>query len=274
MLKHTFCHLPGIGPVREQGLWRLGITAWDDPRIQGRAELGHLGKEIAQSREKLRARDLAYFARRLPSPELWRLFQPNEMRLAFLDIETTGTGYDASITTVAVCDGTAVHAFVARQNLDQLPTFLDGFDLLITYNGASFDLPFIRRCLNCALTQAHLDLRHVLASLGLKGGLKAVERKVGIDRPGLEDVDGYTAVLLWLKYQRTRDPRMLETLLAYNAQDAINLAPLAIEAFNRKVARTPFAHLALPQLEPIANPYRADEGILRSVSPGQTAIWE
>jgi 1-aminocyclopropane-1-carboxylate deaminase/D-cysteine desulfhydrase-like pyridoxal-dependent ACC family enzyme len=32
----------------------------------------------------------------------------------------------------------------------------------------------------CRLDQAHIDLRHTLAALGLRGGLKACERQVGL----------------------------------------------------------------------------------------------
>src|SRR5260370_17854364 len=95
--------------------------------------------------------------------------------------------------------------------------------LFATYNGKSFDLPMLRRCLRCRFDQGHIDLRHVLAGLGLTGGLKGVERKVGIARPGLEDVDGAVAVLLWHDYQWARDERALQTLLPYNVQDAVNL---------------------------------------------------
>ena len=28
MLKHTLCHVPGIGPRTERDLWQKGITSW------------------------------------------------------------------------------------------------------------------------------------------------------------------------------------------------------------------------------------------------------
>ena len=101
-------------------------------------------------------------------------------------------------------------------------------------------------------------------SLGLSGGLKNCEKGLGVPRPGLEDVDGAVAVLLWHEFRRRRDPRALETLLAYNAQDVLNLEPLMVEAYNRKLGDTPFAvSHRLPPPAPVANPFRADADLLR-----------
>ena len=30
MLRHTFCHIPGIGPKTERDLWRAGFTSWQE----------------------------------------------------------------------------------------------------------------------------------------------------------------------------------------------------------------------------------------------------
>jgi uncharacterized protein YprB with RNaseH-like and TPR domain len=60
---------------------------------------------------------------------------------------------------------------------------------------------------------------------GLKGGLKAVEAKVGIDRR-LKDVDGWVAVQLWWDYVSKGNQQSLEILLAYNAEDVVNLRAL------------------------------------------------
>jgi hypothetical protein len=78
----------------------------------------------------------------------------------------------------------------------------------------------------------------------------------------MEEVDGYVAVLLWHDFQRRRDPQALESLLAYNVQDAVNLEALMVLAHNRKLAElagTPFAaayRLATPAVP--ANPFRVD----------------
>src|SRR5262249_51543513 len=154
----------------------------------------------------------------------WRLFPDFRDRCAFLDIETTGLGGPGDyVTAVALYDGATVRHFVHGDNLADFPDALAPYGLLVTYNGSSFDLPFLERQFRCDIRQAHIDLRYVLKSLGVAGGLKNCEKRLGIERPGLESVDGAVAVLLWHEFQRRQDQQALETLLAYNAQDALNL---------------------------------------------------
>jgi uncharacterized protein YprB with RNaseH-like and TPR domain len=265
MLRHTFCHLPGIGPISEQRLWQRGCTTLDD--LQRNNAMPWLARatiaaEVAESIQRFAAADFEYYASRLPGRERWRLFFEARISCAYVDIVTTGLGSFADITTVAIYDGRCVHTFVAGQNLDEVPAVLKRFDLLVTYNGASFDIPILEHWFGIRLTKAHIDLRHVLASLGLKGGLKGVERRLGLERRGMEELDGYFAVLLWHEYQRTSDPAVLHTLLAYNAQDVLNLEYLMVEAYNRKVALTPFTHLVQPRPTTIANPFTPDAEVI------------
>ena len=62
-------------------------------------------------------------------------------------------------------------------------------------------------------------------------------------------MDGWFAVLLWHDYQRTQNPKALETLLAYNIEDVVNLEKLMVLAFNWKIK-----HLAHPLLSPLPAP--------------------
>ena len=99
----------------------------------------------------------------------------------------------------------------------------------------------------------------MLSSLGYRGGLKGCERQLGMDRGDLSDIDGFFAVLLWDEYQKTGDPKALETLLSYNIQDTINLENLMVTAYNMKLKDTPFyeAHM-IADSTPSVNPYSAD----------------
>lgn len=276
MLQHTFCHLPGIGPVHEQKLWRAGFTTLDQLLASAAAS----GKPrlrpdtfpiLAETIQRYNRRDLQFFASCLPSRERWRLFREARPTCVFLDIETTGLGLFADITTVALYDGTQLRWFVAGRDLHEAAAWLERYELLVTYNGASFDLPVLQRRLGIRLPQAHIDLRHVLGSLGFRGGLKGCERSLGIARPGMEELDGHFAVLLWGHYLRTGNERALETLLAYNIQDTINLEWLMVEAFNRKVAATPFAHLALSAPVLPANPFVPDRSVIEAIAGGPWA---
>lgn len=129
----------------------------------------------------------------------------------------------------------------------------------MTYNGKGFDIPVIERHFRTKLQHAHIDLRFILARLGFKGGLKGCEKQLGIDRGALEGVDGYFAVLLWRDFMDNNNEKALETLLAYNIEDTVNLERLLIEAYNRNVSLTPFGStLLVAPPAPPAIPFRPD----------------
>ena len=114
--------------------------------------------------------------------------------------------------------------------------------------------------------QTHIDLRYVMKDLGYAGGLKGCEKHLGLDRGELAGIDGYAAVLLWAEYRNTGNRRALETLLAYNIQDAVNLEILMVEAYNMNLQRTPFyqSHrLPQPSIPPI--PYSVDRKIIDKI---------
>jgi hypothetical protein len=59
----------------------------------------------------------------------------------------------------------------------------------------------------------------------LYGGLKSVERQLGIERR-LKDVNGWEAVKLWWRYVDSFDTDALNKLLEYNKEDIVNLKTL------------------------------------------------
>lgn len=247
MLEHTFCHIPGIGPKTERHLWRAGLDTWraaaDADELPLSAKKAHaVRRHSEESLAHLAADNAAYFYERLPSNQHWRIWPAFRHRVAYLDIETTGLGGPGDvITTICLYDGQKLRHYVQGQNLMDFRDDIWAYDLLVTYNGKTFDLPFIRAYLGVPMRQPHIDLRYVLASLGHKGGLKSCERQLGLDREDLADVDGYFAVLLWRDYERNGNERALDTLLAYNTLDVVNLEVLMAIAYNKKIADTPFA---------------------------------
>ncbi|HNQ90153.1 MAG TPA: ribonuclease H-like domain-containing protein [Verrucomicrobiota bacterium] len=262
MLRRTFCHLPGVGLKAEQQLWAAGIDSWG-ALAQADATLGARRRErllqhLEESQRQLDLQNAAFFAGSLPSQEHWRLYSEFRESVAYVDIETTGLGGPGDyITTIALYDGRTIRHYVQGQNLAEFARDIRDYRLLVTYNGKCFDLPILRGSLGIPLDQAHIDLRYVLSSLGYTGGLKGCERQLGLDRGDLADVDGFFAVLLWRDYHHHRNPHALETLLAYNIRDVVNLEPLLIMAYNLKTTRTPFGPaVALPAATPPAEPFR------------------
>jgi len=280
MLRNTFIHAPGIGLRLEQRLWAAGITSWeallaaDNPRKLplGPGKRKAVDECIRRSVERLEAFDARYFSGLLPPGVVWRIFPEFRSSLAYLDIETTGSGgWDDHVTTISLYDGASIFTFIHGQNLHEFEEIIQRYRVVVTYNGKCFDLPFIENSLGIRMDQAHIDLRYVLQSLDCTGGLKACERKLGLDRGELEGVDGFFAVLLWDDYCRNGSPKALETLLAYNILDVVNLETLMVKAYNLKVHGTPFesSHLLnMPVAPPL--PFEPDPATIESIR--QTAV--
>jgi len=247
MLRNSFCHIPGIGAAYEQQLWSLGFDSWDSvldgslPALSGK-RYSSLDHHLRRSSHELELGNAFYFSRCLPTEEHWRLYPEFRHSVAYLDIETTGGLQPGTntITTISVYDGGRVRCYVRGRNLALFRDDIQKYKLLVTYNGKCFDVPIIEESFEIELEAAHIDLRYILKSLGYLGGLKMCEKQFGIDRGELDGVDGYYAVLLWDDYTRNGNERALETLLAYNVEDVVNLETLMVGAYNQKLKGTPF----------------------------------
>ena len=200
-----------------------------------------LKRDIRDSMAHLQNNNPKYFTDSLLFRDYWRL-PPHFPRLtAYLDIETTGLGWPGDyITTIALYDGTSIFSYVRGRNLDYFRTDIARYKVIVTYNGKCFDVPFIENDLGIKMNHAHIDLRYVLKSLGYTGGLKVCEEKLGIAREELEGIDGFFAVLLWNDFKARKNEKALETLLAYNVVDTVNLQTLMFKAYNMKLRETPF----------------------------------
>lgn len=232
MLTQTFSHIKGISENFEKQLAEHGIKEWDDFFIN-LSQLAHLPKaklekiknELPISKQALETRNLNYFKNTLKPKEHWRLFPLG--KVAYVDIETTGLskGYDY-ITLIGIYDGQTSHMYVHGENLHAAHSKLQEFDIVVTFNGKQFDIPFIEHCFSHSYNFVHLDLRYLLKEMGLAGGLKSIEYQLGIERDAdLQGVDGFEAVRLWHKYKRGHQ-ESLQKLLKYNEQDIVNLKTL------------------------------------------------
>lgn len=158
---------------------------------------------------------------------------------AYLDIETTGLSlWECQITVVGVQLGDGDNAgFIQLVDdgitADNLLKALQGASVIYTYNGSRFDLLFIYWHLGVNLSQLlmHHDLMYDCWRNNLYGGLKAVERQLGIGRR-LAGVSGYEAVRLWWRYVDYFDLDALTTLLEYNREDVLNLRTLKQKLLN------------------------------------------
>lgn len=249
MLRSTF-RCKGVGPSRERELWSRGYTTWDELPREGLILSPLLDERIREEVETKRAlfekRDLAGLAARLTPGEHWRLWPAFADEACFLDIETDG--FTNKVTSVAIYGKEGPSAFVRGVNLDDLPAALERYGMVITFNGAAFDLPILRQAFpGLRVPPVHIDLRFLLRRLGERGGLKAIETRLGLRRPGeVEGVDGWEAVRLWRRWESRRDLPSLMRLVEYNVYDTIQLEPLLDLGYNRLVEH---AGLPLPRRE-------------------------
>jgi hypothetical protein len=127
---------------------------------------------------------------------------------------------------LGIYDGVKSHLYVNGKNLPEAALKMKEFDIIVTFNGKQFDIPFIQHHFNCTYDFVHLDLRYMLKELGLYGGLKSIEAQLGISRDAsVVGVDGFEAVRLWHRYQRGCEAS-LQKLLKYNEEDVVNLQTL------------------------------------------------
>lgn len=245
MLEKTFVHIQGIGYQTERRLWSQGAVSWEaflnDPvafKIP-RLPLASVLDVIQASPSALQRGDHRFFQQRLPARDHWRALHAFPGRVQYLDIETNGGSDFDSVTVIGLYDGTTLRQFVRGENLLEFEEALDDTALLVTFYGGGFDIPVLRRAFpRIPFDQLHLDLCPALRRLGLSGGLKAIEKTLGMERSGpTSGLSGWDAVRLWREW-RWGSTESRELLLAYNAEDVLNMAPLARLAYDQLVERT------------------------------------
>jgi uncharacterized protein YprB with RNaseH-like and TPR domain/predicted nuclease with RNAse H fold len=247
MLQHTFIHIPGIGRETELGLWGHGVQTWDDAdKFEKR--FGAVGARLQQkldryiplSREAIRCKDSAFFERLSTLGEAWRIFPEFADQCVYLDIETTGLSsvFDM-VTMVGLYDGRKYKVFVEGDNLQDLPAQLRNYSVVVTFNGAGFDLRFLKLAFpELVLPPIHIDLRWATKKLGMSGGLKAIESELGLKRDAsIEDLTGFDATVLWAKHLRG-ERGALERLIKYNTEDVIHLKAIMEIAYDKLSKRT------------------------------------
>ena len=171
-------------------------------------------------------------------------------RTIFIDLETTGlSGGAGTVAFLVGCGYFDLGAFQVRQFLltsyaserallSAVAEFFRGADLIVTYNGKTFDVPVMEtrwlfhRLQMPLSTVAHFDMLHPArrlwkgrADAALEGGcrLSTLERTLfGVRRVG--DVPGSEIPGRYFHFLRSGDPRPLEPVLEHNRLDLVSLA--------------------------------------------------
>jgi len=248
VLTQTFLHVPGVGERRERELWERGIRTWHEASVGGLESVPFLGDMMAESLAALETGNWARVADGLAAVEHWRALcrdadgavQP--LRWLALDIETTGLAPPACVVTVVGLCGHATRfepvALVADRPgwQGELAGLLSESDVLVTFNGRRFDVPFLLTSLRWTeskLPPFHTDLYYLWKRLGERGGLKKIQARLLGRREGeLAQVDGYTAVKLWQAHRKGVSGA-LDTLIRYCLEDVVVLLELARLGYDR-----------------------------------------
>lgn len=162
------------------------------------------------------------------------------------DIETTG--FNSKLNKVILIgvlyfhnDKMIINQFFSKSPEEEIDilteavTLIDKFDTFITYNGDTFDIPFINRRLihhksNLKLDKIKsLDLiktvrknKNILKLEDCK--LKSVEKSLGIYRD--DKISGKESIQLYKKYVKTYDKNILDIILKHNYDDIYYLPQL------------------------------------------------
>jgi uncharacterized protein YprB with RNaseH-like and TPR domain len=242
---------PGAPPLRGEPV-RLETAA---PGVELAAPSGApfylIRRAVAELDEAVRAVDAAYHGALSDAASAARQWiaarceldavRPDD--LVFIDLETTGLGSTPLFLIGAMAwedGGLVVRQYFARSYAEEravLERFLgDVADkpLLVSFNGKSFDLPYVR--VRSAATgvpfridPAHLDLLHVSRRIW-KGRLpncklQTLERAV-CGRQRFADIPGSEIPQAYHDFVRTGDARQMATCLHHNLLDLVTLADL------------------------------------------------
>lgn len=253
MLTNTFLHIPGVGEKTERKIWDENALTWNSflskrdrlnlsPSKKKRLALG-----VEKSLKCHENEDYRFLIDKFPNKIHWRAYNELKERrkVCFLDIETTGLDRNGNeITVIGLYNGNDDKFFINGRNLKEFKSEIKNYDMIVSFNGKCFDVPFIERNfqnLKLKNNYFHVDLRYEMKKLGYSGGLKSIERDLGVSRSEeTQGISGYEAVILWKKY-REGDDNALRRLIEYNREDIENLENL-MEFSYRKLKKREFSN--------------------------------
>lgn len=226
-LENSFILFPGIGQKTEKKLWKDGIRHWDNLEDSTKYS-DKIDKHREKAKKNLQVRNETFFKDKLPNKSLWRSYRNFKENVCFFDIETTGLKPERNkTTTVSFYRNGESKTLIRGQDLKQEKLEQEFFEssLLVSFNGKRFDKPFLEKSFGISIENPHIDLMYLFQRLGYSGGLKKIEKDLGVERE-LEDIDGREAIKLWKRYKKQGDKEALDKLVRYNQYDAENLQSL------------------------------------------------
>lgn len=177
--------------------------------------------------EEKRSKTRRVYVPREKIQKITELILDVSLKKAYLDIETD-ENFVPTLVGIYVKDSGFKSLVRPNIKADEICRVLEGAEVVVTYNGERFDLEVLERASGFKLPAnvQSLDLMYLCWELDLYGGLKKVERELGIVRDKLiEGMNGLDAVKLWNDYE-SGDRHALSLLRLYNYYDVMNLVEL------------------------------------------------
>lgn len=232
LLSRSLCLLSGISPEAEIRLQRAGVLTCR--QLAGEAERHFSSAHATRVRESWRqgckaaACGLAgWFVAHLPPGHRVRAVRAFGKDALFYDIETDGMGRGTCVTCITTLRDGKLRTFVRGRNLEGFLEEWAAAKLLVGFNSKRFDTPAVCREFGLSGAPAQVDLMDEAAHWGLRGGLKAIEKRIGFVRSAVPCADGADAVDCWRRFRDGGDGNALAAMLAYNRDDVLSLRHLA-----------------------------------------------
>jgi len=176
---------------------------------------------------------------------LAELAECDPRRVLYLDIETTGlSGCPLFLAGVMEFEGDdfLVKQYFARNYAEErhlladLADYLPGFDLLVTFNGRSFDVPYVRdratvNRVTVGWPPRHFDLLHESRR---RWGRKLPDCRLSTleqlicRRCRVDDISGDQIPAVYHAFVHTEDASLMRHVIHHNALDLLTMAELAL----------------------------------------------
>jgi uncharacterized protein YprB with RNaseH-like and TPR domain len=185
------------------------------------------------------------------SSDLRAFLRTHRSRILYLDIETTGLSATPLFLVGTMSlqeDGFRLRQLFAREYCEEAPLlehlsgFLHDFDCLVTFNGKSFDIPFIRgrasaNRVRFDWNRHHLDLLHESRRRYKEElencRLQTLEAEVcGRRRTG--DIPGDLIPDAYHSFVRTGNAYRIRNIMYHNGLDLITMAELLLNILSRE----------------------------------------
>jgi len=235
--------IKGIGPAKERKLKEDGFNSLDDLK-----EHPSYSDSACELLEKMETRDVCslsdWISTRYSASHHLNLLLSSlsgTENMLFMDIETLGL-MDVPLILIGVAegneDGLTINQYLLR-DLKEEKAALDGFlshqdsdNVYVTFNGRSFDVPFIKsrmrfHHLNEKINRQHLDLLHFSRRQWNDQlpncRLQTLEKHFfGVER--CDDVPSSKVPDFYLTYRETGNIGPLVPIIEHNREDVVTLA--------------------------------------------------